>query len=503
MPQTPAIDSKLAARPPELPAGKVLDKAANNAQGGFAQLLDQKKGVEATARTSGDAAAARGTRPLIRAQISGSEGEEAKDGSKSSGASANLPEMLQLTESPTIQQAASRSERNSTRALSSPAPSRGRHKGASTNQTGSPSEDAAASGTVRNDTSDSSNAVTAARSLGIGAVCFPAAGAGTGMQNNPGAAQCVTSDADGAAKVPPALESPQDAILVPKNIKAISPSNRPSAASAANAAQSFAVLDPQTHFAADEAPSLKLTQALNSEGTGKTDVSGPAPVSDSGEGGQPAAGRDHRSSHSSGGSPETALQPDLQAAAMGSTPGAAASVPGRAQPLPIQQVLDAIEAALPPLASAVPAAEANQLAPESTGPLKRLTIALDPEGLGSVSIELSIKNSELGVRLETSEAGTAQVLKQDNGELAKALETAGYAVASLSVHILSQPPAADVLLQGAGIGQGAFSMLNSAGGGGGNPGTGSQGSGANKRQDQKGNGYGPADGGNRKSYLYI
>lgn len=542
MPQTPAIVSKLAARPPASPPGKAPEKGANNAQTGFAQFLDTKSGA---------------------------------------------------MELPAIQQAASQSPVNSRLAPSSAAPLKGRHDGGSAYRTGATVADAAESGAGKNDSSESggavalagslsvgavwpptanagpeiqhdskpavpepeagkkdspesgnavalalgavslpkvnidpkikndpvaaalepakrknappesSNAVALAGSLGVGAVWLPPAIMGPEIQNDPkAAAPRGASDASGSAKARSALEIPQEAIFATKSIKAFSPSSQQGAALSANAVQSFAVLDRQTHFAADSAPSLKLAQALNMDGAGKIDESGASAAGNASASVPPAPAREHMNSHSERPSESPPL-PVLQAAAAGPNPGGAVAAPGQTPAPPTQQVLDAIKTALPASASAIIAGQTGQPAPESPGPVKRLTIALEPEGLGSVSVELSIKNSELGVRLEASQTDTAQLLKRDNVELAKALEAAGYAIGSVSVHIVSQPPAANVQPQAPANGQSAFSSFTSMGGGGGNTGAGPQGGRADKRQDRKGGGYGLADGGNRDPHLYI
>ena len=55
-----------------------------------------------------------------------------------------------------------------------------------------------------------------------------------------------------------------------------------------------------------------------------------------------------------------------------------------------------------------------------------------------MAVELSLKSGQLGVKLQVEEPGTVQLLRQD-GSLEKLLESAGYAVQSLSIHLSPQP----------------------------------------------------------------
>jgi hypothetical protein len=116
-------------------------------------------------------------------------------------------------------------------------------------------------------------------------------------------------------------------------------------------------------------------------------------------------------------------------------PGAA----GASLANPAQQVFDGIQRALP-------GTDNSQTSPNALQPsldvqqqaLKTITVALSPASLGNVAVELSLKSGQLGVKLQVQEPGTVQLLRQD-GSLQKLLESAGYTVQSLSIHLSPQP----------------------------------------------------------------
>ena len=152
--------------------------------------------------------------------------------------------------------------------------------------------------------------------------------------------------------------------------------------------------------------------------------------------------KDKASHNHSGGEPASASTevPRSTEAGLAITLGTSGASPST----PAQQILDGIE-------RAIPAADNNQaltsaLQPTLDGqqPLKTITVALSPASLGTVAVELSLKGGQLGVKLQVQEAGTVQLLR-DDGSLEKLLESAGYTVRSLSIHLspqLNQPPQA-------------------------------------------------------------
>ncbi|MGA9268166.1 MAG: flagellar hook-length control protein FliK [Rhodomicrobium sp.] len=140
-----------------------------------------------------------------------------------------------------------------------------------------------------------------------------------------------------------------------------------------------------------------------------------------------------------------------------------ASVGASAAPL-AQQILVGIQ-------RAIPAADNSETSPGALQPtldgqqqpLKTITIALSPASLGNVAVELSLNSGRLGVKLQVEEPATVQLLRQD-GSLEKLLESAGYAVQSLSIHLSPQP---NQLIQGQTTpnGQGFSNQFSPAGGG--------------------------------------
>ncbi len=105
---------------------------------------------------------------------------------------------------------------------------------------------------------------------------------------------------------------------------------------------------------------------------------------------------------------------------------------------PAQQILDGIERAIPTGDNSQALSSALQPTLDGQQPLKTITVALSPASLGTVAVELSLKSGQLGVKLRVQEADTVQLLRQD-GSLEKLLESAGYAVQSLSIHLSPQP----------------------------------------------------------------
>ena len=109
-----------------------------------------------------------------------------------------------------------------------------------------------------------------------------------------------------------------------------------------------------------------------------------------------------------------------------------AAVTGTASPS--QQVFDAIRETAP--AASGSSTTASDVQPSSEQPLKVITLALSPANLGTVSIELSLKGDQLGVKVQ-AEAGAAKLLSQDDGALEKLLKSAGYSLQGISVQIVS------------------------------------------------------------------
>lgn len=299
----------------------------------------------------------------------------------------------------------------------------------------------------------------------------------------------------------------------------------PSKVAAGGAAQAFTVTDVRTYLAPErQAAKLSAQEGTSGKASSLSMDLSTAPPAAAGarQSGQPAApagtGSPGSPAGSSGGgiqAPELAVKPAAQpstetgAAPAASVSSQTASVTGQAAPPPAQQIFNAIQSAMPEAATAQPTAQTGSpSAPAGYQPLKTITIALQPEGLGEVAIQLSLKANHLGVRVEASEAGTAQFLRQHDGDLTALLQSAGYTVGSIAVHTApQQAPAGNAAQAGAG-GQGAFNPSNPDGGG---TGDGSSGSGTGGeaqhqpggRNEQREGGYGRPDTPNRDKSLYV
>jgi hypothetical protein len=152
---------------------------------------------------------------------------------------------------------------------------------------------------------------------------------------------------------------------------------------------------------------------------------------------------------------------------------------------PTEQVFNAIESALPAGGGSASASQAaNQTAAATLEPVKTITIALQPDGLGAVSIQLSLKSSQLGIRLEASETGTAQILRQSSSDLSGLLQSAGYAVGSIAIHAAPQTGQGD-LQQQQGQGGGQNSAFNPSGSNPGGSASGGGGAGAGGQAQQQ------------------
>ncbi len=194
-----------------------------------------------------------------------------------------------------------------------------------------------------------------------------------------------------------------------------------------------------------------------------------------------------------------------------SNPLAAATAPaagaGQATPaLPLQQILDAITAAESPGQAAQSATKPEAPALVQQQAVKSVTLALDPAGLGTVAIVLSLKGAQLGIAIKASEAGTAQLIRRDNTELSDMLRSAGYSVETLSIEHLT--PGMSSNLASAHMqpdGQSSSSFLDASGGGERRSGRGDgNGNGASSnKQEQRDVNRGQNERVSRDSALYI
>jgi hypothetical protein len=202
--------------------------------------------------------------------------------------------------------------------------------------------------------------------------------------------------------------------------------------------------------------------------------------------------------------PAPADKPAPQSSEVSAAP--ATPLSGQAAPPPAQQVFDAIQSAMPKAADAGQAAPAgNPSAASDYRPLKTITIAMQPDGLGTVAIQLTLQSSHIGVRLDASEASTAQLLRQHGGDLTELLQSAGYTVGTIAVHAASQP-APDTPAQAGAGGQNAFGSSNSDGSRTGGGSTGTEGEAQRQpgnRNEQREGGYGRPDTANNDSSLYV
>jgi hypothetical protein len=264
---------------------------------------------------------------------------------------------------------------------------------------------------------------------------------------------------------------------------------------------------------APEAQTAK-SQALgrgtaDSASSPSADLSAADAASAAGQNVLPVKAADDASSHRdhSGGQTPTPAA-DKQAVQSSETSAPAATLlSGQAAPSPVQQVFDAIQSAAPASTDGQAAmAASDPSAPAGNEPLRTITIALQPDGLGTVSIQLSLKSSQLGVRVETSESSTAQLLRQHDSDLTGLLQSAGYTVGSITIQAASQAALADPQAQAGSGGQNAFNTSNSGGSGTGTGSAGTEGQAQRQPGSQNGQreaGYGRSETPNSDSSLYV
>jgi len=136
-------------------------------------------------------------------------------------------------------------------------------------------------------------------------------------------------------------------------------------------------------------------------------------------------------------------------------------------PPPAQQVADFIAGSgLPslgspnfdaavPASNTVPATHASQVSvpPISlqsvTSPLKVLTLTLEPQSLGSVTVTMRLNDSGLNVQLDAAQASTASLIEQDKKKITDKLQSLGYAVEGIDVKTAVTVQKMDQTSQGA------------------------------------------------------
>jgi hypothetical protein len=68
-------------------------------------------------------------------------------------------------------------------------------------------------------------------------------------------------------------------------------------------------------------------------------------------------------------------------------------------------------------------------------PVKVIHLELQPEGLGTVSIRLAVKDQELSLALEVSRGDTATLIQRDRDTLSSLLRSAGYLIDGVDVRM--------------------------------------------------------------------
>jgi hypothetical protein len=105
---------------------------------------------------------------------------------------------------------------------------------------------------------------------------------------------------------------------------------------------------------------------------------------------------------------------------------------------PSQQIAQAIEAAMPQAAKTGAQADATPASSASLQPVKTIALALSPQNLGGVEIELALTGGKLDVKIRAAEPETAKLLRRDDGALEKLLQSAGLSLQGLTIQVSQQ-----------------------------------------------------------------
>jgi hypothetical protein len=83
--------------------------------------------------------------------------------------------------------------------------------------------------------------------------------------------------------------------------------------------------------------------------------------------------------------------------------------------------------------TATAATTAVPVTPTSVSPVKTLTLALEPDALGTVTVKMRLVDSGLELQVEAEKSETASLIEKDKGNLSEKLQSVGYSVDSLVV----------------------------------------------------------------------
>lgn len=114
-------------------------------------------------------------------------------------------------------------------------------------------------------------------------------------------------------------------------------------------------------------------------------------------------------------------------------------LPPMGHALPMQQVAERLEAELGSVEAGAFKTDNTSFSGVSARPdsaVKILHIQLQPAELGTVTVRMLLKGDALEVQLDVSRQDTAHALRQDRETLSKVLQSAGYVLDGVAVHIV-------------------------------------------------------------------
>jgi len=255
----------------------------------------------------------------------------------------------------------------------------------------------------------------------------------------------ATPSVSGAAPMPDVPAIPDERASIFARLTGAAPAAQPAESGAAvAAAAAWSVTRRETHFA-------PLPDGLQD---GRARVEGAAPLTELPDtavrildGAAKAPPTDAQAAAA-----EPAVDPLQALMAKASSAAHAESETAGQTPPPMQQVFQKVLAELPPPSSPAPSSAPATMGavwrePFGGQPLRSLDIALEPAGLGTVTVKLSVRDDVIRVELDTSRSEAAQLLERDRDSLTSLMKSAGYQVEHLTVRHTGGDAAIQLLQQ--------------------------------------------------------
>jgi hypothetical protein len=103
---------------------------------------------------------------------------------------------------------------------------------------------------------------------------------------------------------------------------------------------------------------------------------------------------------------------------------------------PIRQIAAHITRALD-----APAAPTAALPDASSQPVKTISVTLEPESLGAVTLRMRLSGNQLSVRVDVAEPATLELIQRDRDRLQKSMTSDNVSIDRLEIRAANEPPA--------------------------------------------------------------